>query len=62
MQVTYRERHWSFDETMTVTQLLSRIAVLPESVLVIRNGQLVTEDQVLKPQDVVKVVAVISGG
>jgi sulfur carrier protein len=62
MRVTYRERHWSFDETMTVTQLLSRIAVLPESVLVIRNGQLVTEDQVLKPQDVVKVVAVISGG
>jgi sulfur carrier protein len=62
MQVTYRERYWSFDETLTVTQLLKRIDVLPESALVVRNGQLVTEDQVLKPEDTVKVVAVISGG
>ena len=62
MQVTYRERYWNFDETLTVTQMLKRIDVLPESVLVVRNGQLVTEDQVLKPEDTVKVVAVISGG
>jgi sulfur carrier protein len=62
MQVTYRERYWTFDETMTVAQILKRVGVLPESVLVVCNGQLITEDQVVKPEDTVKVVAVISGG
>jgi thiamine biosynthesis protein ThiS len=62
MQVTYRERYWSFDETMTVMQLLKRIDILPESVLVVRNGQVVSEDQVLSAGDTVKIVAVISGG
>lgn len=62
MDITYRSRYWAFDETLTVAQLLNRIDILPESVLVVRNGQLVTEDQFLKPEDTVKIVAVISGG
>jgi len=62
MQVTYRDKVWTFDETLTVSQLLRRIKVLPESVLVIRNGTLVTEDQQLSSADEIRIVAVISGG
>ncbi len=62
MQVTYRDKVWTFDETLTVSQLLRRIKVLPESVLVIRNGTLVTEDQQLSSGDEIRIVAVISGG
>ncbi len=62
MEVVYRERTWSFDESMTVKQMLKRIDILPESALVVRDGKLVTEDQLLKPGDAVKVVDVISGG
>ncbi len=62
MEVTYRDRTWTFDEALTVEQMLKRIDVLPESVLVVRDGTLVTEDQKLKPGDRVKVVGVISGG
>ena len=62
MQVTYRDRTWIFDKRLSVTQMLRRISVLPESVLVVQNGQLVTEDQHLNPGDTIKVVAVISGG
>lgn len=62
MRVTYRERYWTFDETMTVAHMLERIDMLPESVLVVREGQLLTEDLLLKPDDIVRVVAIISGG
>ncbi len=62
MHVTYRNKTWEFDETMFVQQLLKRLDLLPESVLVVRNGTLVTEDQRLLPEDEVKIVAVVSGG
>jgi len=62
MHVIYRDKEWAFDGTLTVSQMLNLIGVLPESVLVLRNGALVTEDQPLKAEDDVKVVAVISGG
>jgi sulfur carrier protein ThiS len=62
MQVTYRNKTWEFDETMFVQQLLKRLDLLPESVLVVRNGTLVTEDQRLLSEDEVKIIAVVSGG
>jgi sulfur carrier protein ThiS len=63
MQVTYRDEAWTFDRRLTLIQMLKLIKVLPETVLVVlRNGQLVTEDQHLAPGDMVKVVSVISGG
>lgn len=62
MQVTYRDKTWTFDRRLTVIQMLKLIKVLPETVLVVRNGQLVTEDQHLMLDDQVKVVSVISGG
>ena len=62
MQVIYRNHTWTFDEKLTVLQMLKLVDLLPESVLVVRNGQLVTEDQHLQPGDNVKIVSVISGG
>jgi thiamine biosynthesis protein ThiS len=62
MQVTYRDQTWTFDESLTVMQMLNRVDLLPESVLVVRNGKLVTEDQRLSAGDEVKIVSVISGG
>ena len=62
MHITYRDKEWTFDRSTTVQQVLKRLKVLPESVLVLRNGKLVTEDQRLEVDDEVKVVAVISGG
>lgn len=62
MRITYREKKWTLDESMTVIQMLKRVDLLPESVLVVRNGILVTEDQRLELGDEVKIVSVISGG
>jgi sulfur carrier protein ThiS len=62
MQVTYRDQKWIFHEPLTVLQMLKRVNIVPESVLVVRDGTLVTEDQHLKVDDKVKIVSVISGG
>ena len=62
MQVTYRDKVWTFDRRLTVIQMLKLIEFLPEAVLVVRNERILTEDQHLTPEDVVRVVSVISGG
>ncbi|MBN1259612.1 MAG: MoaD/ThiS family protein [Anaerolineae bacterium] len=62
MNVTFRQKQWTFDSPLTVSQLLKKLRLLPETVLVVRNGQLVTEDQHLQPGDDVRIVAVVSGG
>ncbi|HEX5613735.1 MAG TPA: MoaD/ThiS family protein [Acidimicrobiia bacterium] len=45
-----------------VDELLRRLDVVPESVLVIRNDELVTRDARLHDDDVVEIRPVVSGG
>ena len=47
---------------ITVERLLTSLALIPESVLVIRNDELVTPDARLNEADVVELRPVISGG
>jgi sulfur carrier protein len=47
---------------LTVAALLERLALVPESVLVIRNDTLVTRDARLTDDDAVEIRPVISGG
>ena len=47
---------------MTARDAIKKIGLDPESVLVVVNEVLVTDDVVLKEQDRIKLVAVISGG
>jgi sulfur carrier protein ThiS len=46
----------------TVAQLLTKLDVVPESVLVIRNDTLATRDEHLRESDVVEIRPVVSGG
>ena len=47
---------------MTLRQSLFKIDQLPEAVLATRDGEMITEEEILKDGDVVKLIAVISGG
>lgn len=62
MRVIYRDQQWEFNETMTVRQLVERVGLLPGTVLALRNGKLITEDQVVRPEDEIKLIAIVSGG
>jgi len=46
----------------TVGQLLKKLDLLPETVLVIRGDELITEDEALKEDDTIEIRPVISGG
>jgi sulfur carrier protein len=55
-------RELDLDAPRNVEQLLQRLDVVPESVLVIRNDTLVTRDERLADDDVVEIRPVVSGG
>ncbi|MBI2664799.1 MoaD/ThiS family protein [Candidatus Woesearchaeota archaeon] len=46
----------------TVSQLLEKLKVNPETVIVAKNNELVTEDELLEDSDEIKLLSVISGG
>lgn len=62
MNVRYNDKEFAFDQRMTAHQLLERLGVLSEAVVVIRNGEIVTEDEMLEVGDEVELIRVISGG
>jgi sulfur carrier protein len=64
MKVVLRNprREVDVDGPTTVAALLEHLDIVPESVLVVRNDELVTRDARLGPDDVVEVRPVVSGG
>lgn len=57
-----RGKEYYLPGPITVQQALRRIGLNSESYLVVRNGEILTEDLVLKNGEKAKLVAVISGG
>ena len=47
---------------MTVRKALQKISIEPDSVLATRDGELITDDEIIKEHDVIKLIPVISGG
>lgn len=45
-----------------VRDLLKRLNLNPEAYLVVRNGSLVTEDEIVSDEDEIKLIRVVSGG
>ena len=62
MIVRLRHQTFEFSKAMTVRQLLDQMELLPESVVVVRGEEILTEDEVVKEPDIIEVVPVISGG
>jgi sulfur carrier protein len=64
MKVVMRHptREVTVDGAATVRQLLDRLDILPESVLVIRSNELLTRSDHLHPDDTIELRPVISGG
>ena len=62
VKLIYRGKDYSLPAGMTLRDALKKIGLSPESVLAVLDGQLVTDDYVLKEGQTLKLVAVISGG
>jgi sulfur carrier protein ThiS len=47
---------------MSLLDALKKSNIVPESVIAIRDGEMITDDEILHSGDVIKLIAVISGG
>lgn len=62
MKVRYGDKEYTFDQRMSARKLLQQLGVLPETVVVTKNDEIVTEDEMLEVDDQVELIRVISGG
>lgn len=62
VKLILRDKEYEVKPGMTLLSSLEKCDILPESVIATRDGELILEDEILKDGDVVRLVAVISGG
>ncbi len=62
VKLILRKKEYEVRPGMALLDALKKSNILPESVIATRNGEMITEDEILKDGDVVKLVDVISGG
>ena len=62
VKLILRKQEYEVRSGMALIDALKKCNILPEAVIATRNGEMITEDEILKNGDVVKLVAVISGG
>ena len=62
VKLVLREKEFEVKPGMTLRDSLQKINILPESILATRQGEMITDDEILHDGDVVRLVSVISGG
>ena len=62
MKIIYRDREWELEGRQRVRDVIREVGLIPQTVLAVRDGRLLTEDVMLDEDDEVRLVAVISGG
>ena len=62
VKLILREKEYEVRPGMTLLSALQKNNIVPESVIATRAGEMILEDEILKDGDVIKLIAVISGG
>ena len=62
VKLILRNKEYEVKPGMTLLSALQKIDILPESVIATREGEMILDDEILKDGDIVKLIAVISGG
>ncbi|MBK7320384.1 MoaD/ThiS family protein [Candidatus Villigracilis affinis] len=57
-----RNKVYEVKPGMALVDALKKSDIVPESVIATRDGELITDDEILRPGDEIKLIAVISGG
>ena len=62
VKLILRDKEYEVKPGVTLLSALQKISVVPESVIATREGEMILEDEILRDGDMVKLIAVISGG
>ena len=57
-----RKQEFEIKHGMTIRKALQKLDIQPDSVLATIKGELITDDEIIKENDVIKLIPVISGG
>ena len=57
-----RGKEYEVKPGMNLLDALKKVGILPEGVIATCNGEMILEDEILKDGDIVRLIAVISGG
>jgi sulfur carrier protein ThiS len=57
-----REEEFEIRHGMTLRDALLKLDLQPEALLAVRSGEMITDDEIVHEGDVIKLIAVISGG
>jgi len=60
--IMIRKEKYKVRAGMTLWDALKKIDMQPESVLATRDGTIITEDEILKEDQIIQLIDVISGG
>lgn len=62
VKLILRDKEYEVKPGMTLLSALGKINVVPESVIATREGEMILDDEILNDGEVVRLIAVISGG
>jgi len=62
VKITLRDQDYQVKPKIALRDAILKIGLQPDSVLAIRNGELITDDEILLDGNEIKLIAVISGG
>lgn len=62
VKLVLRDKEYEVKAGMNLLSALKKCNIVPESVIATVNGEMIVDDEILKDGDVVKLIAVISGG
>ena len=62
VKLVLRNKEYEVKAGMTLLSALQKISIVPESVIATREGEMILDDEILQDGEVIKLIAVISGG
>ena len=62
VKLVLRDKEYEVKHGMQLLDALRKCNIVPESVIATREGEMILDDEILRDGDVVKLIAVISGG
>jgi sulfur carrier protein len=62
VKLILRDKEYEVKHGMMLLDALKKCNIVPESVIATRDGEMILDDEILKDGEVIKLVAVISGG
>jgi len=62
VKLILRDKEYEVKSGMMLLDALRKCGIVPESVIATREGEMILDDEILKDGDVIKLIAVISGG